>query len=85
MVSENSNGQTSAFFDIFGFNWDAPPTEDVRNKGGDPAIKKTASFIDYAADSYGSVVLNTAVWSLFILTSTCYSTVVRVLYNLFCQ
>lgn len=67
--SGDSVGKTSTFFDVFGWNWENPPSDDT-SKGGAPAPVNTASFIDYAADSYGSVLLNTAVWCLFILTST---------------
>lgn len=62
--------QTSMFYDIFGRNWeDADRPENPGHMGEAPQPMKTASFIDYAADTYGSVMLNTAVWSLFLLTS----------------
>ena len=61
---------TSTFFDVYGRNWEGGGDPDKKGVMGQaPAPIKTASFIDYAADTYGSVVLNTAVWSLFLLTS----------------
>jgi F0F1-type ATP synthase assembly protein I len=73
--------QTSTFYDVFGRNWEENDdnfSSETNNgsslvmddrMGNAPQPKETASFIDYAADTYGSVVLNTAVWSLFLMTS----------------
>jgi len=71
MKTPASSGRTSTFFDIFGWNWEDPVSED-KIKGGAPSPTKTASYIDYAIDSYGSVALNTAMWCLFILTTLVY-------------
>lgn len=60
------------FYDIFGRNWEGKDEgESLGDMGEAPEPVKTASFIDYAADTYGSVVFNTGIWSLFLLTSTC--------------
>jgi len=70
--------KTSTFYDVFGRNWENEGDDD-HTEGGDkkgsmgkaPQPQQTASSIDYAADSYGSILLNTAVWSLFLMTSKC--------------
>lgn len=61
------DAQTSVFFDVFGRNWDEG-AGDLGVSGG-ATLVKTASYIDYAADSYRSILHNTSVWCLFILTS----------------
>ena len=63
--------QTSSFYDIFGRNWEnaGMNNDSTGDMKGAPAPLKTASFIDYAADTYGSVMLNTTVWCLFLMTS----------------
>lgn len=60
--------RVSTFFDVFGFNWEdgAPATE---SDDGGLKLEKTKPFIDYAVDSYNSMLYNTCVWSLFLLTS----------------
>jgi hypothetical protein len=57
---------TSTFYEVFGFNWD---DNFKRKKDEGPAqLVGTATFIDYAADTYRSALHYTAIWTLFILT-----------------
>ena len=65
----NTALHTSLFYDVFGRNWDDGEAQEAIENGPKPT--DTASFIDYAADTYGSTVLHVSVWTLFLLTSEC--------------
>ena len=66
-VKTTQSTKLSVFHDVFGFNWDNDTRE--KDKVETPKTFSTASFVDYAADTYRSVLHNTSVWCLFILTS----------------
>ncbi|CAB9503709.1 expressed unknown protein [Seminavis robusta] len=76
---ETKPKMTSVFFDCFGWNWDDRQQKKAAQKDGTLNLDETATFIDYAADTYRSLVHNTAVWCLFILTTLIYLNFFRTL------